>query len=830
MDRDGKLIAAALFVISLTVYLITIAPTLSFWDCGEFIACSYIMGIPHPPGAPLFIMIGRFFTLFPFFGVAVKVNFISALSSAVVVALLFMIIVRIVKEWKGEFKSTTDKIIVYGSGFIGALSYAFSDTFWFNAVEAEVYAVSMLFTALVLWLGIVWMDNFREYKSVRFLLLIVYLFGLGAGVHLLNLLVIPTIFLLILFTDSRLLLKLDFWRIIKILAIITILVIVGYSTYFMILIRSGLEPAINQNNPVNLENFMKYLRRDQYGTESQFATLFNRAAPLWSYQIKKMFIRYFGWQFIGRGTTIGTDGRIVENISFNGLYGIPFILGIIGVVYHFCKDWKRAFSILVFFIMTSIALVIYQNQADSQPRERDYFYVGCFYAFAIWIGISTVFILETIASILKKRRKAVLYSVGVTIFIILILSPVNMFRFNFHSHDRSGNYAAWDFAYNMLQSCEPNAILFTNGDNDTFPLWYMQEVENIRKDIRVANLALLNTNWYVMQLKYQEPKVPIQLSDEEIKKLGGAFALDRKKTLIMKIDPPLNRYYMREMEGVVNFDKEVDMIFDIEPTIFDGKALRSQDYMIFDIIQSFKFLKPLYFAVTVEPRNMLGLRDYMRTDGLAYKVLTVKGHPILPAIIKKNIYEKFKYRNLDNPKVYLNEMSKRLLQNLRKPFLDLLIYEYQNKNYPEALKVLDNMNEKIPMETLPITVNDVLEQIGRIYYQLGRPEELEKALDELIKRNISDEKKIEYAKLYYLRLKKNNKAIKLFKELFDKNPENFDYLTSLIKLLKEGKEYKSAVNYLDNWISVHPDDENAVKIREDYIKNLNTSQDSFKKE
>lgn len=821
MDRESKLIAILIFIISLVVYAVTLAPTLSLWDSGEFIACSHIMGVPHPPGAPLYIMIGRFFTLFPFFDAAVMINFISALSSAVVVTLLFMIIVRIIKEWKGKFKSKEDKILVLSAGFIGALSYAFSDSFWFNAVEAEVYAMSMLFTALVLWFSIIWMDNYKDYKSVRFLLLIIYLFGLGAGVHLLNLLVIPTIFLLILFTDRNPLLRYDLW------GVLPILVIIGYSTYLMILIRSGMDPAINQNNPENLENFLKYLRRDQYGTESQFTTVFNRAAPLWSYQIKKMFFRYFGWQYIGKGTTIGTDGNISENLSFNGLYGIPFILGIFGVVYHFFKDWKRALSILVFFIMTGIALVIYQNQADPQPRERDYFYVGCSFAFAIWIGIGAVSILEAIVTTLKKRRKVMFYSMGGAIFIMLILSPVNMFRFNFNTHDRSGNYVAWNLAYNMLQSCEPNAILFTNGDNDTFTLWYMQEVENIRKDVRIVNLALLNTNWYVMQLKYQEPKVPINYRDEEIEKLGGLFPFGNKKTIVIKIDPLLNQYYMKEMQGIINFDEQIDMIFDIEPTVLNGKAIRSQDYMVYNIIQSFNFMKPLYFAVTVEPKNMLGLKDYMRNDGLVNKVLTVKGYPVVPEIAKKILNEKFTYRNFDNPKVYYNYATIRLMQNFRKPFLDLLVYEYNNKHYDEALEVLDNMFKLMPTETIPITNNGVLEQIGKIYLQLGRPEELEKAMDELIKRNVNDNKKIEYARLYSFQLKKNKKAIKLLKELADKNPENSEYFSKLIKLLGDEKEYKSAVDYLNKWLSIQPNDKNAAKLREDYLKKIISGQDSL---
>jgi len=825
MNRETKLIALVVFIISLTVYIITIAPTVSFWDCGEFIACSYVMGIPHPPGAPLYIMVGRFFTLFPFFNVAVRVNFISALSSALVVAILFLIIVKLIKEWRGELKTIEEKIIVNTAGFIGALSYAFSDSFWFNAVEAEVYALSMLFTALVLWLAMVWMDNFKDYKSVRFLLLIIYLFGLGAGVHLLNLLVIPTIFLLIIFTDRRLLLRYDLW------GIVPFLVIIGYSTYLMILIRSGLNPPIDENNPENWTNFINYLNMRQYGTENQFLTVFNRKAPLWSYQIKKMFLRYFGWQYIGKETTFVPDRYIEENFSFNGLYGIPFFLGILGAVYHFYKDWKKGLSVLILLIMTGIALVIYLNQSDPQPRERDYVYVGCFFAFAIWIGIGSVAILEAIVFAFKEKRTIMFYTMSAAVFIMFFYVPLKMFRFNFHSHDRSGNYVAWDYSYNILQSCEPNAILFTNGDNDTFPLWYLQEVEGIRKDIRVANLALLNAGWYVMQLKYQEPKVPINYPDEEIMELGVLFHMGGAKNVKIIIESRLNRYYLKEMEGIIPFKNEnTEMVFQIEPTFFDGKAIRSQDYVIYEILRSFNFMKPLYFAVTVEDKNMLGLKEFLRNDGLAYKVMTVKGYPIVPEITKKNIFEKFKFRNLNNQKVYYNRDTIALLQNYRKAFLDVVIYEYYQKRPQEALEIMDKMFELMPEETIPFMVNESIETIGKLYYQLGRPEELEKRLDKLVKRNITDDKKYEFASIYYQNLRKSKKAISVLKELLERNPNNGKYIGTLVSLFEGDKDYQDAVDYLDIWISEHPDDVNAVKRRDELLNKISPPQDTLRME
>jgi tetratricopeptide (TPR) repeat protein len=823
MDRITKLTAIVVFLISLMTYLITLAPTLSFWDCGEFIACSYIMGVPHPPGTPLYLMIGRFFSLFPFSNIAIRVNFISALSSALVITILFLIIVKLIKEWKGELKTVEDKIIVNSAGFIGALSYAFSDSFWFNAVEAEVYALSMLFTALVLYLAILWMDNYQDYKSVKFLLLIIYLFGLGSGVHLMNLLVIPTIFLLIIFTDRKLLLRYEIW------SIVPLLVIIGFSTYLMILIRSGLNPRIDENNPENLENFLKYLSREQYSTTSQFAILFKRAAPFWSYQVKKMFLRYFSWQYIGKGTTFGSDGYIVENFSFNGLYGIPFFIGILGMIYHFIKDWKRAFSIFVLTIMTGIALVIYLNQPDPQPRERDYVYVACFFAFAIWIGIGVLSIMDGIVLVFRQKQKVLNYILGIAILLILTFVPINMFRLNFHSHNRSGNYVPYDYAYDMLESCEKDAILFTNGDNDTFPLWYLQEVENIRKDIRIVNLSLLNTDWYILQLKNQEPKVPITVSDDEIEKLKvGALAMNGQKVIRMIIPPNLVRNYLKEMEGMIQYTNEnIEMVFTMVPTILNGKAIRTQDFMIYNIIQSFNFMKPLYFAVTVETSNMIGLKDYLRNDGLACKVIPFKGYPAIPEIVKKNISEKFKYRNLDNPKVYYDNSTISILQNLRKAFLDYIVMEYNNNQPQEALKYLDKMFELIPEDLIPFQIDDLTEQIGKLYYRLGRPKELEKRLDELLKKDIPDDKRFEFAKIYLLNLRNNKKAIDILKGIVERNPQNVEYISTLVTLFEIEKDYKNALNYVDKWISSHPNDNNAIKKKEQLTNILKTSNDTL---
>jgi len=820
MDRDNKIFAGVAFLISFMFYLITVAPTVSFWDCGEFIACSYTMGVPHPPGAPLFLLIGRVFTLIPWFDIAFRANLISVFSSAFTVALLFLIIVRLIREWRGAPKTFEDRVILNAGGFIGAMSYAFSDTFWFNAVETEVYALSMLFTALVFWLALVWMDNHKDYKSARFLLMIIYLFGLGAGVHLLNLLVIPTIFLLILFTDRKLLLRYDLWSVIPILAII------GYSTYLVILIRSGLNPTIDENNPENWTNFVNYLNMRQYGTENQFLTVFSRKAPLLSYQIKKMFLRYFSWQFIGKGTTFGADGYIAENLSFRGLYGLPFLLGLMGMIHHFCKDWKRAISVLIFFIMTGIALVIYLNQPDPQPRERDYVYVGCFFAFAIWMGIGMVGILEGIVSKLREKAKLTSLAAGGAIFLIMLAVPVNMCIFNFNEHDRRGNYVAWDYSYNIIQSCEPNAILFTNGDNDTFPLWYLQEVEGIRKDVRIANLSLLNTNWYIEQLKYEEPKVPISLSDDIINRI--TLKPWKKQKFKMEVPNNMLKEYMTDVKDEINLPEgSAVMEFEVNPT-YGGQFLRVQDYMVLNIIAANRWRKPIYFALTVADDNKAGLNDYIRMDGMSLKLIPFKNVRISPSLMRMNLFEKFKYRGLADPEVYYNHQTESLLQNIRTMFIQLADYYYRGGEKEKVTEILDKMEEVMPSSVIPLKYELLDVQIGRLYAECGRKEELRRRLDIYsANENINHERLFEYGVLYKSVLNDNQKAINVIKKVIDIKRDFIKAYNFLLFIYEQEKLYKDELGLLERWLTVNPNDSSARRKTED-LRVLIAKSDSAK--
>ncbi|MEJ2627019.1 MAG: DUF2723 domain-containing protein, partial [bacterium] len=752
-------IFSALIVIitALITYLRSVAPTASFWDCGEFIACSRILGVMHPPGAPLYLLIGRIMSMLPIVSdPGLKVNLFSVLVSAVTVLFTYLIIVKLVKRWRGEAKSWEDRVVIYLSGIFGSLSFAFTDSFWFNAVEAEVYAFSMFFTALVIWLAMYWEERSEKSGSILLILFIFYLFGLATGVHLLNILAFPFVLLIAFFhkneTVKKLLLLLTvqigvpillyilfyqynptqlrgynemisyqnsagsflkwfglIWlvltliymyykdkQVFKIWWTIPVLIFIGYSLYLLIYIRANLHPPINENTPTTLQTMGDYLNRKQYGEQSMLLTFLHRQASFWKYQVNFMFNRYFAWQFIGKGTTLDYHNRIVEVISFRGLYGLPFLVGLWGAIHHFFKDKKRAIAVLVLFFMMGYAIIIYLNQPNPQPRERDYSYVGAFFAFALWIGIGFAGFCEAVENFLANKQK--FKKPGFIIFSLLlfIAVPLNMFVFNHHSHSRRGNYIAWDYSYNLLQSCQDDAIIFTNGDNDTFPLWYLQEVEGIRNDIRIVNLSLLNTPWYIKQLRDQEPKIDIELSDEQIE--GISYVGWETKQFSISINNSTRR---EEWESLKEENKNIDLsdipkklVFTLSPTFPEDRpqVLRVQDIMILRILEKVNWKRPVYFAVTVARDNLLGLERYLRMDGLAYKVVPFSRRAeIKPEILSQNLLNKFKYRNLNNPDVYYNDDTINLLQNYRSAFIQLTYAYLSDDNKEQAIKTLETM-------------------------------------------------------------------------------------------------------------------------------------------
>ncbi|PID29340.1 MAG: membrane protein [Candidatus Cloacimonadota bacterium] len=775
---------AFVFLFSFVIYLITVAPTTSYWDCGEFIATSHILGVPHPPGAPLFLLLGRIFSILPIAGdIGLRVNLISVISSSFTVLFLFLISVRLIVIWRGKVENFHDMVIVYGGSLIGALTFAFTDTFWFNAVEAEVYALSMFFTSFIIWLLMKWIETHKDPDSSRYLLLIMLAVGLGTGVHLLNILTLPSAIFLMWFYDRRMAIITGIGMVLSIGAlfgmdpeakiyalllftsgaiyyyrsenqdyslafIAPVLLIIGYSTYMLIYIRAGLNPPINENDPSTIERMIDYLSRKQYGDEKQFrnALFFmfgeeNRkylesvakmgltaGSPedpwkshwsfFWNYQVVEMYVRYFNWQFIGKNID-----NIKQIITIKGLYGIPFLIGLWGAISHFFKDWKRGIGLLSLFIVLGLGLIIYQNQDWGQPRERDYFYVGSFFIFSIWIGMGVTFVLDSIKELKLK-------SLVIPLFIISLIVPALEINANIFQANRTGNYLAWDYSKNILESCDKDAVLFTNGDNDTFPLWYLQEVEGIRKDITIVNLSLLNTDWYVKQMKLKIPNL-ITYSNSYINK---NFSQDIEDVSII-----LKRLWEepREIELPVKDGKTIK--WTMKPTIhvnIDGEPtgmIKVQDQMVLHILANnakMGWKHPICFAVTVSSANYIGLDQYLRMDGLVYRVMDYKANrSIEPKVVYNRIFKKFKdhYRNLGDKSVYYDENKIRLLQNYRSAFMQLATHYLDTsslKFQPNDSTVNVELDQDLLNKDLSFEEFEKLKDRTKIGYVLSKMESI----------------------------------------------------------------------------------------------------------
>ncbi len=862
-------IGGVVFLVSMLTYMRTVAPTTSFWDCGEFIACSRTLSVMHPPGAPLYLLIGRIMTMLPIAGdIGLRVNLFSVLVSAATVLLTYLVVVQLVRRWRGEVKGFEDRLIVYGSGVIGALGFAFTDSFWFNAVEAEVYAFSMFFTALVVWLALVWEERSREAGSVLLIIFIFYLFGLATGVHLLNILTFPFVLLIAFFHDhekvKRLLLLLTVQAGLPFLLYVVLyqynpagmnytellahqgkasaflkwfgliwvgvtlvymyvkdrdvfavwwvipgLVLLAYSTYLVIYVRAGLGPPINENAPSTREAMMYYLARKQYGEEDLLLTFLYRKAPFWEYQVQKMYTRYLGWQFIGKGEHLDYQDRIIEVISFRGLYGLPFLLGVWGAVHHFFKDWRRALAVLVLFFLTGYAIIVYLNQPDPQPRERDYSYVGSFFAFALWVGVGLAGVLEWVSQAVKKvkLRRVLMVAGSVLVFAAV---PLNLFAVNFDSHDRSGNYVAYDYSYNILETCEPNSILFTNGDNDTFPLWFLQEVYGIRKDVRVVCLSLLNTDWYIKQLRDMEPRVPMQMTDKEI----GRLAHTSWKPAEVGIPVPADvRESCQAMLHASRHGKGIHvpdtLRFTLNPTYPENNPsiLQIKDYMVLRIIMANRWRKPVYFALTVSPESRLGLDPFLRNDGLATRLVPYPVGDVDPDILKKRLLGEFKYRSVNDPDVYLNEDTKRLMINVRQSFLQLTRY-YLNTGQPDsALFILSEMSKAVPEQVVPFASELYALNVADHYRRAGRPG----AYLDLTKHvmqgyTVSPEDRLLLANYYSQIFKDYERAEQLYSGLIADDPNDVNAVSGLFYTYKSSAQFEKGMALLEDWLTRHPKD------------------------
>jgi MFS family permease len=943
----NNIIGWIVFFLAAFIYCSTIEPTASFWDCGEYISTAYKLEVGHPPGAPLFQMIGRVFTFMAgndVTQVAKMVNLMSALCSAFTILFLFWSITYIAKKFisKGEEMTQGHMLAIFGSGFVGAMAYAFTDSFWFSAVEGEVYAMSSFFTAIVFWGILKWDAEEEEAHSNRWLVLIAYLVGLSIGVHLLNLLAIPAMVfvyyfkrfktsnlgLLItgmvsvvilgaiqgyiipgivslaakfeLFFVNVMRLPFNSGTVIYFLLLILIVVIglrytrkhgfihwntgllafavlvIGYSSFFVLVIRSNAKTPLNENDPSDAVKLLSYLNREQYGDwPLTYGPYYNapidRANPykggspvydkdlkngnylmvssgkegggynynpamctifprMWSpqhekdykvwgnikgepvtitnddgetetlmkptfgenltyffkYQLNWMYFRYFLWNFAGRQNDIQGHGgpldgnylsgikfidrfnlgpqdnlpsSISENKGYNRFYLLPLILGMIGMIFQINRDWKNALVVFLLFFFTGLAIVVYLNQFPNQPRERDYAFAGSFYAFAFWIGLGVYAIWDLLKKYLSPNLAAVLTTACCTLAV-----PVIMGKEGWNDHDRSHRYTCRDFAKNYLNSCAPNAILFTNGDNDTFPLWYVQEVENYRTDVRVVNLSLLQTDWYIDQMKrqaYLSAPVPFSLtndkygqgkrdvvyivdkglkdyfpcrelidfvaSDDQNKKLSqgpGKKALDYIPTNKMRI--PVDKAKVKA-NGTIPSDTPDSLIVSNIDWTLNKNALYKNDLMVLDLLATNNWERPVYFAVTTGSESYMGLEPYFQLEGLAYRLTPIKSKTpegkerqqmrLNTSIMYKNIMENFFWGGMESPSIYMDENNMRMAVNLRLQMSTLGETLIEEGKKDKALKVMEKCVEVMPERN--VAYDGAMYYVLNTWYQAG---------------------------------------------------------------------------------------------------------------
>ncbi|KAA5537471.1 DUF2723 domain-containing protein [Taibaiella lutea] len=936
--KINNLCGWAVFAIAYLVYLLTMERTVSFWDCGEFLSTAYGLEVGHSPGAPLFMLLGRLFGLFASpLHVAMAINSLSALTSGLTILFLFWTITHFAKKLllkDGEELTQSKLIAIMGAGIVGALAYTFSDTFWFSAVEAEVYATSSFFTAIVFWAILKWEHSADEPHSDRWLVLISYLMGLSIGVHLLNLLTIPALAMVYYFRKKKPTLKgsviafiigcvllgafqvgliqgipilaskfellfvnsfglpLDSGALFFIALLIAIIVglliwakkngkyhlhigvlcfvfaLVGYSSYVSIIIRSRADVGIDMTNPDDVLSLLSYLQREQYGSQPiVFGPDYNseitgrtEAKPVYSertdkdgkttykvigthssdytynssderffpriydqghagfyqkyleipegdkptasdnykfffkYQMNWMWWRYFMWnyagrqndfagssyeepengnwisgikpvdKFMGRGDLDAMPDYMKNNHARNQLYFLPLILGIMGLVYQFKRNKRDGTVIGLLFFFTGIAIVIYLNNTPQQPRERDYAYAGATYAFAVWIGLGVLMVTDLLRKYLKQGSIA---PVAATLLTLLAV-PTLMACENWDDHDRSQKTLARSTAYDVLTSLDKNAILFTVGDNDTYPLWYMQEVEGYRTDVRIINLSLLGIDWYIDQLRYKIndadavpmiwkpenyeaenrnvviykpfPGIPadksvnleevldfINSDDQRFKvstQSGDSYSVLPTQNLFVKVDK--NAVLKNGLVNIADSAKIADINF-----ILKKDQLYKPDLGILNIIAAVAkegWKRPVYFSAGFPGgSDFQGLEEYMQMEGLANKLVPIRTVGSSPAEATPqrvnndksfDLYmNKFIWGGTDKKNIYFDEKNKAMLMSYRYSGAKVAESLIREGRKEDAIKLLDKITTNITYESYQY--DQTMWPVVSAYYSAG---------------------------------------------------------------------------------------------------------------
>lgn len=952
-----RICALAALVVSSVTYLLTIEPSASFWDCGEFIASSYKLEVGHPPGNPMFQLIARFFTMFgDNMHAAILVNAMSAICSGLTIFFLYLTIVwfvkRVIKPGEDGEYTAGQSIAIFGSGLVGALAYCFSDTFWFSAVEGEVYAMSSLFTAVVFWAMTMWYDRADRPHANKWIVLIAFLMGLSIGVHLLNLLAIPAI-VFMFYYRKREDKPFSFWELVKIfllgvviIAVILFIIVpfvpkfaaycdlffvnvlglpynsgaaffmlailalcfwglfstlkkekvflntallclttilIGFSVFSVDIIRSCAKTPTNEYQPDNAFTLVRYLSREQYGSSplvygqyfdapydlkaskywapvdgkykkvdgpvdakylSEGKMLFPRMwsssgdgkneefyesymngkgkkiegsehlkptvgtnlAFFFDYQLNWMYWRYFMWNFVGRQNQIHSPNpgdifhgnwesgiKFIDDIRLgdqsdapavlaedkgkNHYFFLPLILGLLGLFFQFDKDKRGSWLTFLMFFMTGIAIVVYLNQPPYQVRERDYAYAGSFYFFSVWIGLAVAAIYSWISSAFKGKRTVLTAS---AVSVLCLLVPVEMAAQNWDDHDRSNRRTASEMARNYLNSVGPNGILVTHGDNDTFPLWYVQEVEDVRTDVRICNTSLLGTDWHIDQMKWasnESAPLPISVgSDQYLYGTNEYIPISDSRGGVMSISDVMTLFKHPQVKLAMSNGRKVDYIASrkismpvdkanvikygilsakYESQIPDSIILtipKDKDYLtkpelfMLDLLSGYKWDRPLNLLNMGGDIN-IGIKEYLEYEGYSCKFIPIKNKTTSTVAgfvdtdeLYRLITQTYKWDAVgagDYFIDYQNEYTHLGVLSLRSLFVTSANAFIKAGEKDKALEMLD-MSQKVmqhfPLETIPLgfSSNDyMVVSMVEDYYALGSKDDARKLATDL---------------------------------------------------------------------------------------------------